>query len=266
MRVGVLGVGLLAAGLEGWPVGREVLAGLRLFTPGTTPEPDASLLPANERRRSSDCVRWAVQVAQEAIGQSGLDPREVATVFASSGGEMDVLDRLCKALATDERVVSPTLFHQSVHNTAAGYWGIATSCQQSSTALSCYDDSCAAGLLEAVSYAVVEERPVLFVAYDLPAPAPLNAARPIAWGFAAALVLSPVPDRSQATLQVTLTAASGRDVSRLAVDQLERLRFDNPAARLLPVLQALAAERRENIVMNLLDDQRVMVEVSPCPR
>ena len=266
MRVGVLGVGLLAAGLEGWPVGREVLAGIRPFTPGTTPEPDASLLPANERRRSSDCVRWAVQAAQEAIGQSGLDPREVATVFASSGGEMDVLDRLCKTLATEERVVSPTLFHQSVHNTAAGYWGIATSCQQSSTALSCYDDSCAAGLLEAVSFAVVEERPVLFVAYDLPAPDPLNDARPIAWGFAAALVLAPFPDRALATLEVTLTGASGRDVSCLAVDQLERLRLDNPAARLLPALQALATARPERVVMNLLDDQRVLVEVVPCPR
>ncbi|MFO0707145.1 MAG: beta-ketoacyl synthase chain length factor [Nitrospira sp.] len=266
MRVGILGIGLLASGLEGWPASREVLAGNRPLTPGTTPEPDASLLPANERRRSSDCVRWAVQVAQEAIGQSGLDPREVATVFASSGGEMDVLDRLCKALATDERVVSPTLFHQSVHNTAAGYWGIATSCQQSSTALSCYDDSCAAGLLEAVSYAVVEERPVLFVAYDLPAPDPLNAARPIAWGFAAALVLAPSPDRALATLEVTVTAASGRPISRLAADGLERLRLDNPAARLLPILQALAAARREHVVMNLLDDQRVVVEVSPCRR
>ena len=163
MRVGILGVGLLAAGLEGWPTGRAVLAGTRPFDPCRVPDPDASLLPANERRRSSDCVRWAVQVAQEAMAQSGLDPHEVATVFASSGGEMEVLDKLCRALATTERVVSPTLFHQSVHNTAAGYWGIATSCQQSSTALSCYDDSCAAGLLEAVTYACVEGRPVLFV-------------------------------------------------------------------------------------------------------
>ena len=75
MRVGILGVGLLAAGLEGWPAGREVLAGTRPFDPDRVPDPDAALLPANERRRSSDCVRWAVQVAQEAMAQSGLDPR-----------------------------------------------------------------------------------------------------------------------------------------------------------------------------------------------
>ena len=138
MKVGIQGIGLLAAGLEGWRAGRAVLAGTEPFAPVAVPDPEAALLPPNERRRSSDCVRWAVHVAQEAIAQSGLDPREVPTVFASSGGEMGVLDTLCRTLATPERVISPTLFHQSVHNTAAGYWGIATTCQQSSTALSCY--------------------------------------------------------------------------------------------------------------------------------
>jgi len=264
MRVGILGVGLLAAGLEGWPAGRDVLAGKRPFESGMAPDPDASILPANERRRSSDCVRWAVQVAQEAMAQSGLDPHEVATVFASSGGEMDVLDKLCRALATAERVVSPTLFHQSVHNTAAGYWGIATRCQQSSTALSCYDDSCAAGLLEAVTYACVEQCPVLFVLYDLPAPAPLHGARPIAAAFAAAVVLTPLAERTIATIDVTVTPTAGRDVSRAFRPEFEQLRLDNPAARLLPVLEALALERRAAIDLNLLDDQRLIVEVEPC--
>jgi hypothetical protein len=161
-------------------------------------------------------------------------------------------------------VVSPTLFHQSVHNTAAGYWGIATSCQQSSTALSCYDDSCAVGLLEAVTYACVEERPVLFVAYDLPAPAPLNGARPIASAFAAALVLTPSAGQALATADVRLTAAAGRDVSHAFSQEFERLRLNNPAARLLPVLQALAMERRATINLNLLDDQRLIVEVESC--
>lgn len=266
MRVGILGVGLLSAGLEGWSAGREVLAGKRPFEPRLVPEPEAELLPANERRRSSHCVRWAVQVAQDAIAQSGLDPRDVATVFASSGGEMDVLDKLCNTLATDERVVSPTLFHQSVHNTAAGYWGIATSCQQSSTALSCYDDSCAAGLLEAVTYACIEERPVLFVAYDLPAPAPLSAARPIGSAFAAALVLAPSVGQALATADVTLMPAVGRDVSHAFSHEFEQLRLDCPAARLLPLLQALAMARRATIALNVLDDQRLIVEVAPCPR
>lgn len=46
--------------------------------------------------------------------------------------------------------------------------------------------------------------------------------------------------------------------------EFERLRLDNPAARLLPVLQALAMERRATINLNLLDDQRLTVEVESC--
>ena len=180
-------------------------------------------MPPNERRRSSDCVRWAVHVAQEAIAQSGLDPCDVPTVFASSGGEMGVLDALCRTLATTERVISPTLFHQSVHNTASGYWGIATSCQQSSTALSCYDDSFAAGLLEAITYVWVEQRPVLLVAYDLSAPAPLNGARPITAGFAVALVLA-ASDCSLAGVRLRLDEAHQDEPTGLIDPALERVR------------------------------------------
>ena len=141
MHVALQGIGLLAPGLEGWRRAVQCWPAREPFVPCRVPDPEAALLPPNERRRSSDCVRWAVHVAQEAIAQSGLDPRDVATVFASSGGEMGVLDHSAGAWRRPERVISPTLFHQSVHNTAAGYWGIATTCQQSSTALSCYDDS-----------------------------------------------------------------------------------------------------------------------------
>jgi len=42
---------------------------------------------------------------------------------------------------------------------------------------------------------------------------------------------------------------------------LEQLRLDNPSARLLPVLRALARRDTETIHMNLLDDQRLLVEV-----
>jgi len=264
MRVSIVGIGLLSIGLEGWSKGREVLAGARPLSFDPMPDPDAELLPPNERRRSTAGVRWAVHVAQEAMAQSRLDPRDVATVFASSGGEMGVLDQLCRALTTTERIISPTLFHQSVHNTAAGYWGIATSCQQSSTALSCYDDSCAAGLLEAVAYATMEDRPVLFVSYDLPAPDPLIRARPIQSAFAAALVLTATPDAGTSpSATVTLTSSECGDVTEMTDVQLERLRADNPSGRLLPMLRALAGLAPTAIRMNILGDQRLLVEVQP---
>lgn len=264
MKVGIQGIGLLAAGLEGWCAGRAVLAGAEPFAPVVVPDPEAALLPPNERRRSSDCVRWAVHVAQEAIVQSGLDPREVPTVFASSGGEMGVLDTLCRTLSLPDRLISPTLFHQSVHNTAAGYWGIATSCQQSSTALSCYDDSFAAGLLEAVTFVSVEQRPVLLVAYDLAVPAPLNEARPITIGFAIALVLVPPSDSALATMQLRLEEADQEDVRGLQDAALERVRLDNPAARSLLLLRAIATGGSQRVILDLLDSQQLVLDLDPC--
>ncbi len=264
MKVAIGGIGLLASGLVGWDAGRAVLAGIRSYRPGVVPDPEAELLPPNERRRSSDCVRWAMQVAQEAIGRSGLDPREVPTVFASSEGEMGVFDKLCRALCTPDRMISPTLFHQSVHNTAAGYWGIATAGQQSSTALSCYDDSFAAGLLEAATVVCVERRPVLLVAYDLMVPQPLSQARPITEGFAVALVLAPPSDGSPAVMRVCLEEALTSDAAGLEDPALEQVRQDNPAARSLPLLSAIAAGGLRTVRLDLLESQQLLLDLEPC--
>lgn len=264
MEIAIRGVGLLAPGLIGWEAGRAVLAGLSPFQPDAVPDPVAMMLPPNERRRSSDSVRWAVQVAQEAMAQSGLDPRDVPTVFASSGGEMGVFDKLCRTLATPERTVSPTLFHQSVHNAAAGYWGIATAGQQSSTALSCYDDSFAAGLLEAMTVVCVERCPVLLVAYDLAVPAPLSQARPITTGFAVALVLAPPADQSSAVMRVRLEEGDVVSACSLGAPVLEGVRQDNPAARSLPLLSAIAAGGRQTVRLGLLESQQLIMELGPC--
>ncbi len=264
MKVDIMGIGLLAPGLVGWQAGRAVLAGLHPFEPGKIPDPEAALLPPNERRRSSDAVRWAVHVAQEAIVQSGLDPKEVVAVFASSEGEMDVFDKLSRALATPERLVSPTLFHQSVHNTAAGYWGIATAGQQSSTALSCYDDSFAAGLLEAVTVVCVDQCPVLLVAYDLDVPTPLREARPIMSGFAVAMVLVPQSSNPVARMRIRIKEVYADEGNSLHDPALERVRQDNPAARSLPVLSAIAAGDRQTVRLTLLDTQQLILDVDSC--
>ena len=264
ITVDIQGVGLLAPGLPGWEAGRAVLAGCRPYVAENAPHPDATVLPPNERRRSSKSVRWAVQVAQEALMQSGLDPHEVPTVFASSDGEMDVFDALCRTLATKERVVSPTLFHQSVHNTAAGYWGIATRGQRSSTALSCYDDTFAAGLMEAATMVHVDHSPVLLVAYDLEAPTLLREARAITSGFAMALVLAERSAHRVARLRLRLETISSNEESRLDEATFERVRQDNPAARSLPLLRAIASGGSQPIRFNLLETQQLIVDVEPC--
>lgn len=264
MELAIRGIGLLAPGLLGWEGSRSVLAGMRPYVPAPVPQPEATILPPNERRRSSDAVRWAVEVAHEAMGRSGLDQRAVPAVFTSSGGEISVFDQLSRLLATQDRLVSPTLFHQSVHNAASGYWGIATAGQESSTALSCYDDSFIAGLVEAAALVETEGRPVLLVAYDLPVPAPLHEARPITTGFAVALVLSPLAEASIATVTLTLKEASEGEPTSLADQVLEQLRKHNPAARSLPLLCTIAAAMRQTVVFDWLGDQRIEVTVRPC--
>jgi beta-ketoacyl synthase-like protein len=265
MRLYVNGVGALGPGLGSWPECRDALAGRCAYSETEPPEPSASVLPPNERRRSSNMVRWAVHVAHQSLRHAQADAHEVATVFASSDGETGVLDRLCTALATSDRVISPTLFHHSVHNAAAGYWGIATGSQQSSTSSSCYDSSFPAGLLEAAAYADTQRTLVLLVAYDLLMPPPLFPARPLAAGFAVAFVLGPTPSRqSFAQLDLDLSNDPSGEATQMVDARLEALRRGNPAARSLPLLAALARGQCTSISFEYLD-QHLLIYVTPWP-
>lgn len=265
MTLYVTGISALGPGLPGWAGSRAVLAGERPWCESVQPRPSASILPPNEQRRSSETVRWAIEVAQEAIQQAEADAREVVSVFASSDGETGVLDRLCRELATPQRTISPTLFHHSVHNAASGYWGIATGSQQSSTVLACYDSSFCAAMLEAVAYAQIEERPVLLVAYDLPSPPPLDAARPLQGGFAAALLLTRAPaPNNLAQLDIALSNDLSEGATSMDDPRLETLRNGNQAARSLPLLAAIARQCGTLVRLEYLEDLRLLIQVIPC--
>ena len=168
-----------------------MLSGAAAFEPSAVPRPAISLLPPAERRRCAPSVAWALAVAQEAVASAGLDAGALSVVFVSSDGDGDIVHRLCTALATPAAAVSPTDFHNSVHNAATGYWSIGAHSQAASTALCAYDGSFAAGLLEAACQIAIEKRPVLLMAVDLPYPPPLAPHRPVLHGLAVALVLEP---------------------------------------------------------------------------
>jgi hypothetical protein len=205
-----------------------VLCGEAAFTPTPVQRPVPSLLPPAERRRCAPSVAWALAVAQEAVAQSGLDAGAFAVVFASSDGDGDIVHRLCAALATPEAAVSPTDFHNSVHNAATGYWSIGAHSQAPSTAICAYDGSFCAGLLEAACQIAVEARPVLLLAVDLPYPPPLAPHRPVRHGFAAALALVP-----GTTLEISLDDGMA---NTLPWGEFK----GNAAAACLPLLAALA--------------------------
>jgi Beta-ketoacyl synthase, N-terminal domain len=184
------------------------------------------------------------------------------TVFTSSGGSGEIIHQICESLASAERDVSPTRFHNSVHNAPAGYWGVATRNEWPSTSLCAYDASFAAGLLEAIAQARMTAQPVLLLAYDLRYPEPLNSARRISDAFSMALLLSATARAAaQFSLDVDIATpdAISTPMNDIALEQFRRL---NPAARSLPLLVALAARRNERIFIESTNGAQLEIQVN----
>ena len=226
-------------GLEGWAASRAVLAGEAPYLPAPAPAPPPTILPPTERRRAGPVVRLALTVAQEAAAASGIPPGELRAVFGSSNGDGVVVGGILDALSGGDdvaRVVSPTQFHNSVHNAAAGYWSIANGSRQPATCLGAHDWTWAASLLKAVVEVAAERQPVLLCCYDHPLPSPLDVLRPTAAPFGAGLVLA--PDGDGPVLRLALGEGGARpDTLGPALDALAA---GNAAARALPLLAALA--------------------------
>ena len=283
------GLGLLGPGLDGWTHSSAVLEGRSLYVrqPTNVPIPDG--LPPAERRRLGVVVKLALNVGLEATSKAGVEPDTLPAVFASSGGDGQNCHEICQGLANDERLISPTRFHNSVHNAAAGYWSIATRSRAASNALCAFDWSFAAGLLEAMTQVVVDQTRVLLVAYDAPYPQPLFAKRPIPEAFGVAFVLAPLRDDAARTLAgaphsgaaaesqgVAAAVGAGATLGRLTLElsdsppdrmgnaDLEALRASIPAARALPLLQQLAKRKAGVVNIEYLDGRSLAVEVVPC--
>lgn len=232
------GVGLWAPGVPHWPAAVALLRGVGEFDASAT-RPVPVALPPAERRRAPDTVQLAVQVAAEACDAAGRNPAMLACVFASSQGDLAITDTMCTTLANAPLELSPTKFHNSVHNAAVGYWTIVTGCHRASTALSAARHSVGAGLFEAAVQVVESNEPVLLVCYDSVAAAgPLAEVAPHAAGFAVAFVLAParagMPQLRVGVADVNATVDCPRPsefAARMA---------GNPASAALPMLHLLA--------------------------
>ena len=164
LRVYVEGIGLWSPQLADFAALRSLLAGQ---TPAPPPaRPTAATLPPNERRRAPASVLLAIEAAGQAVAMSGCDAATLACVFASSHGDQTITDYMCATLAHAPAELSPIRFHNSVHNAAVGYWTIATGCHAPSTAIAAQAASFGAGLLEAASQVLTEQRAVLLVCSD----------------------------------------------------------------------------------------------------
>jgi len=255
----VRGVGLLGPGLDDWASGAALLAGLAPYTSRATVLPTPTALPAAERRRTGGVVRLALALGFEAVSRSGMNAAELPTVFSSSGGDGYNCHEICQTLASEDRQISPTRFHNSVHNAASGYWSIAAGATPAANVLCAFDASFGAGLLEALTQVAVEQTPVLLVAYDAGYPEPLRAVRPIPDAFGVAMVLAPRGRERAPRITVALTDAPAQPMTEAP---FEALRVAIPAARSLPLLEKLARQESGRVVLDYLEAQRIAVEVS----
>lgn len=264
MRFWIDAVGIVAPGLPGWKAAQSVLAGASPHPGGELVLPALDLLPAVERRRTGLLVKLCLAAGQDALGGAREAAAQLPTVFASSGGDGAVINDICTTLAGEDRQVSPTKFHNSVHNAPAGYWSIATGSRAPSTSLSAYDWSFAAGLVEAASQLAWRGGRLLLICADMPYPEPLLGARPVTLPFATALRFgSERSDASLAAVEVAMgDAGTASDV--MADAGLEHLRRDNPAARALPLLAALAGARDTTVIFDYVSDGKLGVTVTPC--
>ena len=236
----VLGVGLVGPGLAGWREAREVLAGRAAYSTAATVIPSPDALPATERRRAGKCVRLALAAGLAAAADAAIPAGELAAVFASSTGDGENQHAICEVLASDDRAISPTRFHNSVHNAPAGYWGIATGAMMPTDSVAAFDATFGAGLVEALGRLAADPaRAVLLVAYDAPYPEPLYSARPVLDAFAVGLVLGGAPSASGGGPLVTVEIARAAATS-MSDDALERVRRGIPSARSLPLLRLIA--------------------------
>lgn len=256
-------IGLAAPGLPGWEDSQPVLRGQQPWQPQPLARYKPQRLPRNEARRATELVRLAFRVCEDLAEQTDNDLSQCASVFSSSGGDYPVVDHICRAVNESGRPVSPTQFHNSVHNAAAGYWSIATGCQAPSTSLAAYDDSFAAGLLEAAIQCSEDRQTTLLASYDVCPPEPLQAKRPITEPFGCALLLSPEASaESRASLRLTAIPPADNSLPRQA--DLAVLWHANPAARSLPLLELLACGQAGSFTLSTEHGPALLIEVTPC--
>lgn len=256
------GIGLMAPGLADWDAAAPILRGEAPFVAQATVLPAPALLPPAERRRASRVVKLALGLGLQAAAHAQQDVATLATVFAASGADGHNCHALCEQLATDDRQISPTRFHNSVHNAAAGYWGIATRSMAGCQVLCAFDGSFGAGLLDAAAQVLCERQPVLLIAYDSEYPQPLHAKRDTPDCAGVAMVLSAQRTaRSVACLEISPGSVPPQV---MAEPGLEQLRTQIPALRALPLLQQLAGGPPAAVCLDYLAAMPLMVEVQPC--
>ena len=246
--VNLAGIGVYSEQYTDWSQFCAVLRGEDV-EPQTKLAPE--LIAPRERRRAPAFVKMAVEVMDQACKMADADRGAVAQVFASGMSDMQITDYMCRTLATMPATVSPTKFHNSVHNASTGYWSIATGSHLPANAVSGYSHSASIALLEGVLQAADEGVPVLVTVQEMAAPLPFQSVYASQHPLAVALLLTPANGDGNAVARLSLeveAGLAGHEISPTpdAIDV-----DDNFSRELLALLVAAASEDSSVVRLDL---------------
>ncbi|WP_064606972.1 beta-ketoacyl synthase chain length factor [Photobacterium sp. J15] len=141
-------------------------AALDMIWPENPDPVPANLIPPMMRRRTSSQSKLALQTAISLTQEQDID----YIIFSSRHGELNRFTSLLESILQGEDA-SPTLFSQTVHNTAAGLFTIATKRPTPVTSMAAGHDTLHNALVEAAAYLSDNpEHTVLVVDFDEPLP------------------------------------------------------------------------------------------------
>jgi len=271
MKANILSVGLTAPGLVNFESFKALmLSGQEPNVSEPLEKYSPAFLPANERRRTTATIKLALKTAEEALTnykeQFPEADLQIPVLFVCKDGDTLISARMCQAVSEVEPMISPTQFHNSVHNAPAGYWMIGQENQAPASAISVGQYAIANGLLEAVLQSQSEMKPVLVVTYDLPLDdlMPVNTTQKGQLPFAFSLILdasgvnqSGHQKSKRPELSLSLTQAG-------ADQQLDNPYQGLPAAEGYPLLQAIALfqEKSEEMTFPLNEHNFVKLALS----
>lgn len=164
----VTGVGLWTPGhasAESWCRGE--------FDPSVE-APPVALLSGPLRRRATGLTRIAVEVFHQATSRAGCDRDTIPSVWATSNGEHTTAIKILGMMRRGEGKLSPTHFHNSVHNTAGGYASIALGNHSPSTTITGGVEVVASSFLEAACHLEAAAEDVVVVLADEPLQSPFD--------------------------------------------------------------------------------------------
>jgi len=224
-------------------------------------QPD--LIPARERRRAPQFVKMAIEVMDQACKMADLQPDEIAVIFSSAMGDMQITDYMCAALAQTPKLISPTKFHNSVHNAAPGYWSIATGAFCPASAVSALEYTPSMALLEACIQATEEHTPVLCVTQELAAPRVLADVCSAELPLSSALLIAPAGYYESPLATLGFEVDQGTAEWPPLGEQVQAFE-SNISARLLPLLTALADGHDADLSFPVSTDSQFTVRLEQC--